>query len=150
MSTRIESFYQMRKKYRGAHVLGLSIFFLAWIARSVYKIAEAEIESLYLVILIVLLLSLVYLAYYAIRFNLVERKIKADKSAIIKPLKPQVVKGGCEMGSKKKILFLSCMVAFLFITTTVFADAPVPPEEEALPAELLLCYYPFFLPSSCL
>ena len=78
MTTPIESFYQMRKKYRGAHVLGLLIFAIAWIARSIYKIAELNVENLHLIIFIILLLSLVYLAYYAIRFNIIERKIKQD------------------------------------------------------------------------
>ena len=73
MTTKIEVFYQLRKKYRGAHILGLSIFFLAWIARSIYN-------NVYLIIFILLLLSLAYLAYYAIRFNIIEHKIKQDPS----------------------------------------------------------------------
>jgi len=80
MTTQIDKFFQMRKKYRGAHLLGLGIFFLAWIARSVYKIAKLDLENLHLVIFLILLLSLIYLAYYAIRFNIVERKIKQDVS----------------------------------------------------------------------
>jgi hypothetical protein len=80
MSSQIESYYQMRKKYRGAHVLGLGIFFMAWVARSIYKIADMETESVYFVIFIILLLSLGFMGYYAIRFNIIERKIKADQS----------------------------------------------------------------------
>ena len=80
MTTQIETFFQLRKKYRGAHVLGLGIFFMAWIARSAYKIAKLDMEYLHLVIFIILLLSLAYLAYYAIRFNIIERKIKQDGS----------------------------------------------------------------------
>jgi len=80
MTTQIESFYQLRKKYRGAHVFGLSIFFLAWIARTIYKMSDAKMESVHLVIFIILLLSLVYMAFYAIKFNIVERKIKSDQT----------------------------------------------------------------------
>jgi hypothetical protein len=80
MSTQIETFYNLRKKYRGAHVFGLSVFTLAWIARSIYKVSNSDNESLHLVIFLILLLSLVYLAYYAIRFNIIERKIKNDQS----------------------------------------------------------------------
>jgi hypothetical protein len=68
----------MRKKYRGAHVIGLVIFAIAWIARSIYVIADINAKNLHLVIFIILLLSLTYLAYYAIRFNIVEHKIKQD------------------------------------------------------------------------
>ena len=80
MTTQIESFYQMRKKYRGAHVLGLSIFFLAWIARSIYKISDVKMEIVHLVIFMILLISLVYMAFYAIKFNIVERRIKRDQT----------------------------------------------------------------------
>lgn len=80
MTTQIETFFQMRKKYRGAHVLGLGIFLIAWIARSIYKLAKLEMVNLHLIIFIILLLSLVYLAYNAIRLNIVERKIKQDDS----------------------------------------------------------------------
>jgi uncharacterized protein with PQ loop repeat len=80
MTTQIEVFYQLRKKYRGAHVLGLSIFFFAWIARSIYKISTSNMENVHLIIFILLLLSLAYLAYFAIRFNIIERKIKQDPS----------------------------------------------------------------------
>jgi hypothetical protein len=80
MTTKIESFYQLRRKYHGAHVFGLSIFVLAWIARSVYKIARLDMENLYMIIFIILLLSLCYLGYYAIRFNILEGKIKQDRS----------------------------------------------------------------------
>ena len=80
MATQIETFYQMRKKYHGAHVLGLVIFAIAWIARAIYKTANLNIDNLHLVIFIILLLSLAYLAYYAIRFNIVESKIKQDQT----------------------------------------------------------------------
>lgn len=77
MTTQIESFYQMRKKYRGAHVFGLSIFTIAWIARSIYKVTKLNMENLHLAIFIILLLSMVYMAYYAIKFIIVERRIKS-------------------------------------------------------------------------
>jgi hypothetical protein len=80
MTTKIESFYQLRKKYRGAHVFGFGVFVSAWIARAIYKIAKLNMEYLHLVIFIILLLSLAYLAYFAIRFNIIERKIKEDLS----------------------------------------------------------------------
>jgi hypothetical protein len=78
MRTEIETLYQLRKKYRGAHVLGLGIFFIAWLARSVFKIADVDMENVHLAIFIILLLSLVFLSYNAIRFNIIERRIKKD------------------------------------------------------------------------
>ena len=78
MANKIEMFYQNRKKYRGAHIIGLSIFLLAWIARSIYKLSGTDMENIHLFIFIILLLSLLYMAYNAIRLNIVERKIKAD------------------------------------------------------------------------
>lgn len=80
MSTKGEIYYNLRKKYRGAHVYGLIAFTLAWIARSIYKISHFEDENLYLVIFVILFLALAYLSYYAIRFNIVERKINRDPS----------------------------------------------------------------------
>ena len=78
MTTSIETFYQKRKKYRGSHVLGLGIFLLAWVARSIYRMAKVNMESLEIFIFVILLLSLTYLAYYAIRISTIERKIKED------------------------------------------------------------------------
>lgn len=80
MLTQPEILYNLRKKYRGAHVLGLGMFTLAWIARSIYKVTNSENERLHLVIFIFLLLSLFYLAFYAIRLNIVEHKINNDPS----------------------------------------------------------------------
>jgi hypothetical protein len=78
MTTRVEIFYQMRKKYRRAHVFGLSIFTSVWIARSIYKVTKLNMEELHLAIFLILLLSLAYMAYYAIRLNIIERKIKRE------------------------------------------------------------------------
>jgi hypothetical protein len=78
MSTQIEIFYQIRKKYRGAHIFWLVIFTVAWIMRSVLKITNAENETMQQITMVVLLLSLIILAYYAIRFNIVEHKINKD------------------------------------------------------------------------
>ena len=78
MTTQIESFYHLRKKYRGGHVFGLGIFIIAWIAYSIYRFIKLNTENLLWAIFIVLVLSLVYLAYNAIRFNIVERQIKSN------------------------------------------------------------------------
>lgn len=59
---------------------GLGIFVIAWITRSIYKVADLDMENLHLVIFIILLLSLAYLAYYAIMVNIIEHKIKEDLS----------------------------------------------------------------------
>jgi len=80
MTTQIESLYRIRKKYRGAYIIGLSIFFIAWIARSICKVIELNMQDLHVTIFIILLLSLFYMAYYAIRFNIVERQIRGDPS----------------------------------------------------------------------
>lgn len=80
MPTQIETFYQKRKKYRGAHIGGLIIFFLAWISRSIYKISQQNLEYLHSGIFLILMLSLVFLAYYAVRVNILEHQIKKDST----------------------------------------------------------------------
>ena len=77
MQNQIEALYAARKKYRGSHVLGLGIFLMTWIARSISKIAGLKLQNLNLAVLLILLLALLYLAYFAMRVNLIERKIKA-------------------------------------------------------------------------
>jgi hypothetical protein len=78
MKSKIELFDQQRKKLRGNHLIGFLIFFVAWMARSAVKFAKFESDPLETVIMIIILLGLIVMGYFAIRLNLLERTIKRD------------------------------------------------------------------------
>ena len=80
MSTQIEMMDQERTRCRGGHIVWLIVFFIAWIVRSVLKIAELEMDTAYTVLMAVLILSVLVQAYYAVRIKLVERRINRDAS----------------------------------------------------------------------
>jgi hypothetical protein len=80
MSTQIEMTDQERARYRGGHIVWLIVFFIAWVVRSVLKIAELEMDTTYTVLMAVLILSVLVQAYYAVRIKLVERRINRDAS----------------------------------------------------------------------
>lgn len=80
MSTQIEMMDQERTRYRGGHIVWLIVFFIAWVVRSVLKIAELEMDTAYTVLMAVLILSVLVQAYYAVRIKLVERRINRDAS----------------------------------------------------------------------
>ena len=78
MTEQIEVLDQKRKKYRGRAILGSIIFFIAWLLRSAIKIYELEMVTFHTVVFIVLLLSICYQAHFAIKLNLIEKRIKRD------------------------------------------------------------------------
>jgi hypothetical protein len=78
MTDQIETFDKKRKKYRGGHILGLIVFFIAWIARTLIRMLELKLGTLYTSIMIVLLLAIAVMAYFAARLIIVERKIRKD------------------------------------------------------------------------
>jgi hypothetical protein len=78
MTNQIEMFDRKRKKYRGGHILGFIVFFIAWIVRTLIKMLELKLGTLYTGIMIVLLLAIAVMAYFAARLVIVERKIRKD------------------------------------------------------------------------
>ena len=78
MTNQIELFDRKRKKYRGGHILGFIVFFIAWIVRTLIKMFELKLTTLYTVSMIVLLLAIAVMAYFAARLVIVERKIRKD------------------------------------------------------------------------
>ena len=78
MTELIEILDQKRKKYRGRAILGSIVFFVAWLLRSIIKIYDLEMETFHTVVFIVLLLSVCYQAYFAIKLNIIKKRIKRD------------------------------------------------------------------------
>ena len=78
MSEQIELFDRKRKKYRGGHVTGFIVFLIAWLVRTVLKIFELEMDTLHTLLLSVLILSVLYQGYFAVRLKLIERDIRND------------------------------------------------------------------------
>lgn len=78
MTSQIEKFDERRRKYRGGLILGSLIFFLAWIGYVIYRISEQELELLHKGLLAILIISVLFQAYFAIRYNLLEKKIRED------------------------------------------------------------------------
>ncbi len=78
MTNQIEMFDMKRKKYRGGGVLGFIVFFIAWIARTLIRMLELELGTLYKGIMIVTLLAIAVMAYFSVRLLIVDRKIRKD------------------------------------------------------------------------
>ncbi|NIO21263.1 MAG: hypothetical protein GTN53_33440 [Candidatus Aminicenantes bacterium] len=78
MTNQIEMFDRKRKKYRGGGVLGFIVFFIAWIARTLIRMLELELGTLYKGIMIVTLLAIAVMAYFSVRLLIVDRKIRKD------------------------------------------------------------------------
>ncbi|MFB0564310.1 MAG: hypothetical protein ACETWK_01360 [Candidatus Aminicenantaceae bacterium] len=78
MTNQIEMFDRKRKKYRGDGILGFIVFFIAWIVRTIIKMLELKLGTLYTGSMIVLLLAIAVMAYFAARLVIVERKIRKD------------------------------------------------------------------------
>ena len=78
MTNKIEMFDRIRKKYRGGHILSFAVFFILWIVRTLIKMLNLKGEPLYTVVMIVVLISIVVMAYFTVRLVIVERKIRKD------------------------------------------------------------------------
>jgi hypothetical protein len=78
MTNQIEIFDRKRKKYRGGSILGFIVFFIAWIVRTLIKMLELNLGTLYTGSMVVLLLAIAVMAYFVARLVIVERKIRKD------------------------------------------------------------------------
>lgn len=78
MTTQIEILDEKRRKYRGGHLIGFGVFFVAWIIRSVFKVVEIDTDLGYTILLIVLLLSVLVQMYFAVKAKTVEGEIRKD------------------------------------------------------------------------
>lgn len=78
MTTQIEIYDQKRKLYRGGGLIGAVIFFITWIGYAIMRIARVNNDLLRSVVLGVLILAVIFQAYFAVRNVLLERKIKKD------------------------------------------------------------------------
>jgi len=65
-------------RYRGGGLIGSIIFFIAWIGYVILRISGQNMVLLRTIVLAILILSVLFQAYFAIRNTLLERKIKKD------------------------------------------------------------------------
>ena len=78
MTTQIEFYDQKRKYYRGGGLIGSIIFFLAWIGYVILRFSSQAADFARTIALVILILSVIIQAYYALRVNLLERNIRKD------------------------------------------------------------------------
>ena len=78
MTTKIEMFDQKRKRNRGGGLIGSAIFLIAWIGYVVIRISCLNIDLLRTIVLVVLILAVLFQAYFALMNVLLEREIKKD------------------------------------------------------------------------
>ncbi len=78
MTNQIEILDEKRRRFRGGHLIGFGVFFVAWIIRSVLKVAETENDLAYTVLMVLLLLSVLFQAYFAVKGKAIEDEIKKE------------------------------------------------------------------------
>lgn len=119
MTNQIEMFDRMRKKYRGGHILGFIVFFIAWIVRTLIKMLGLELGILYKGLMIVLLLAIAVMGYFAVRVVIVERKIRKDPV-----LKEALYNELVQLNELKawRIAFFSVIVSILIGAYFIVAD----------------------------
>jgi hypothetical protein len=78
VTTQIEIYDQKRKYYRGGGLIGSFVFFLAWIGYIMTRLSSQAADTVRIIVLVVLILSVIVQAYYALRVNLLERDIRKD------------------------------------------------------------------------
>jgi hypothetical protein len=78
MNNKIEIYDRKRKRFRGGYILGDIVFLIAFIARSALKIGGTETGTLWTGIHVVLVIALLWLAYFSFRLVIVEREIRRD------------------------------------------------------------------------
>jgi Ca2+/Na+ antiporter len=78
VTTQIEIYDQKRKRYRGGGLVGSVIFLFAWIGYVVTRLSSLRNDFFRTVIMVVLILAVIFQAYYAIKNVRLEREIKKD------------------------------------------------------------------------
>ena len=78
MTTQIEIYDRKRKRYRGGGLIGSIVFFIAWMGYVILRLSCQTMDLLRTIVLVILILSVVIQAYYALRANLLERQIRKD------------------------------------------------------------------------
>lgn len=78
MTTKIERFDQQRGKNRQGFLVWSTIFFISWFIRSGLKIAEVENDTVFTVLLVVLIISLVLQVVYMFRDHRLDVEMKQD------------------------------------------------------------------------
>ncbi len=78
MTTQIEIFDRDRKRYRSGLLVGSIIFLVAWFGYVLVRVSPRSPELFHTIVMVVLLVSLLIQAYYAVRTNLLERKIRRN------------------------------------------------------------------------
>jgi len=78
MTTQIELYDQERKRYRSGLLAGSIIFLIAWFGYILVRVSSQSMDLMYPIVMIVLVLSLVVQAYFALRITLLERQIRKD------------------------------------------------------------------------
>ena len=78
MTTQIEMYDQKRKRFRGGALIGSAIFLVAWIGYVITRISCLNNDLLRTIVLAILILAVLFQAYFAIKNVLLEREIKKD------------------------------------------------------------------------
>lgn len=119
MTNQIEMFDRMRKKYRGGGILGFIVFFIAFIVRTLIKMLELKLGTLYTGSMIITLLAIVVMAYFTARLLIVERKIRKDPI-----LKEALYNEMVRLNELKawKIGFFSLIVFIILAAYLILAD----------------------------
>ena len=78
VTTQIEIYDRRRKHYRGGGLIGSIVFFIAWIGYVFLRLSCQTMDLLRTIVLVILILAVVFQAYYALRANLLERQIRKD------------------------------------------------------------------------
>jgi hypothetical protein len=78
VTTQIEIYDQKRKYYRGGGLIGSIVFFIAWIGYVILRLSSSASEFARTLVLVILILSVIVQAYYALRVNLIEKDIRQD------------------------------------------------------------------------
>jgi hypothetical protein len=79
VTTQIEIYDQKRKYYRGGGLIGTIVFFIAWIGYVITRLSSQAADSARTIVLVILILSVIVQAYYALKVNLLEKDIRRDK-----------------------------------------------------------------------
>jgi hypothetical protein len=78
MTTQIELYDRDRKRYRSGLLVGSIIFLFAWFGYILVRVSPQPMDLLHTIVMIVLVISLVVQAYFALRSTLLERNIRKD------------------------------------------------------------------------